>query len=107
MVVADHVQRVMKPNFSSSWEEVGDENQVEETFSLASMKDIKGKGINSPSNPYPPPLSLSSQGYWVCIVSHIETYSDPIVVHVTDPLSLFSSHRCSPPDHWLHGHATV
>lgn len=41
VVVADHVQRVMKPNFAASWEEIGDENQVEETFALSSMKDIQ------------------------------------------------------------------
>ncbi len=44
LVVADHVQRVMKPNFAASWEEVGEENQVEETFALSSMKDIPGIG---------------------------------------------------------------
>jgi len=43
VVVADHVQRVVKPNFPASWEEVGQENQVEETFSLSSMKDIPGQ----------------------------------------------------------------
>lgn len=43
MVVADYVQRVMKPNFAASWEEVGEENQVEETFALSSMKDIPGR----------------------------------------------------------------
>ncbi len=40
--MADHVQRIMKPNFLASWEEVGDENQVEGTFALSSMKDITG-----------------------------------------------------------------
>ena len=43
MVVADHVQRVMKPNFAASWEEIGEENQVEETFALSTMKDIPGE----------------------------------------------------------------
>ena len=42
VVVADHVQRVMKPNFAASWDEVGEENQVEETFALSTMKDIPG-----------------------------------------------------------------
>ena len=42
LVVADHMQRVMKPNFAASWDEIGEENQVEETFSLSSMKDIEG-----------------------------------------------------------------
>ena len=43
VVVADHVQRVMKANFAASWEEIGEENQVEETFALNSMKDIPGE----------------------------------------------------------------
>ena len=42
MVVADHVQRVVRPNFAASWDEIGDENQVEETFALSTMKDIPG-----------------------------------------------------------------
>lgn len=33
--VADHVQRVMKPNFAASWEEVGAENELEDTFALS------------------------------------------------------------------------
>lgn len=33
--VADHVQRVLKPNFSASWEEVGSENELEETYALS------------------------------------------------------------------------
>jgi coatomer protein complex subunit gamma len=41
VVVADHVQRVMKPNFAASWEEIGEENQVEETFALSTMKDME------------------------------------------------------------------
>ena len=40
LVVADHVQRVLKPNFAASWDEVGEENQVEETFVLTAMKDV-------------------------------------------------------------------
>jgi hypothetical protein len=44
-VVADHVQQVMKANFAASWEEVGDENQVEEVFALSTMKDISGESV--------------------------------------------------------------
>ncbi len=47
VVVADHVQRVVKANFPASWEEVGEENQVEETYTLASMKDIPGEATPS------------------------------------------------------------
>jgi len=32
--VADHVQRVMKGNFGAAWEELGPENELEDTFSL-------------------------------------------------------------------------
>ena len=51
VVVADHVQRVMKPNFAASWDEIGDENQVEETYSLSTMKDIPGEmGVDGDSH---------------------------------------------------------
>jgi len=33
--VADHVQRVLKPNFAASWEEVGSANELEDTFALS------------------------------------------------------------------------
>ncbi|XP_014776562.1 coatomer subunit gamma-2 [Octopus bimaculoides] len=39
--VADHVQRVMKPNFGASWEEVGPANELEDTFSLSSVKTLE------------------------------------------------------------------
>ena len=42
IVVADHVQRVMKPNFGASWEEVGVENELEDTYALSSMKTLEG-----------------------------------------------------------------
>ena len=42
MVLADHMQKVLKPNFPASWEEIGEEYQIEETFALSSMKDING-----------------------------------------------------------------
>lgn len=38
--VADHVMRVLKPNFGASWEEVGNENELEDTFAL-SMSSIE------------------------------------------------------------------
>lgn len=38
--VADHVQRVLKPNFGASWEEVGNGNELEDTFAL-SMSSIE------------------------------------------------------------------
>ncbi|XP_071960744.1 coatomer subunit gamma-2-like [Antedon mediterranea] len=36
VMVSDYMQRVMKPNFGASWDEIGDENEVEETYALAS-----------------------------------------------------------------------
>jgi len=34
IAVADYVQRVMKGNFGAAWEELGQENELEDTFSL-------------------------------------------------------------------------
>ena len=45
MLVADHVQKVMKPNFAASWEEVGEENELEDTFALSTMKTLPGNGL--------------------------------------------------------------
>lgn len=61
VVLADHMQRVMKPNFAASWEEIGEENQVEETFALSAVNDMNSKKpgdhvefILSPPLPSPP-----------------------------------------------------
>lgn len=35
VTVADHVQKVLKPNFAASWEEVGAENELEDTYALS------------------------------------------------------------------------
>eukprot|EP00061_Rhincodon_typus_P007457 g29171.t1 len=40
ITVADHIQKVLKPNFSAAWEEVGSEFEKEETFALSSMKTL-------------------------------------------------------------------
>lgn len=40
--MADHMQKVVKPNFGAAWEEVGSGNELEDTFSLASMKTLDG-----------------------------------------------------------------
>ena len=45
--MADHVQKVMKPNFGASWEEVGPENELEDTFALSSMKTLEGELFSS------------------------------------------------------------
>ena len=43
VAVADHVQKVMKPNFAASWEEVGPENELEDTYALSSMSSLEGR----------------------------------------------------------------
>uniref|UniRef100_UPI00398E660E coatomer subunit gamma-1 n=1 Tax=Pristiophorus japonicus TaxID=55135 RepID=UPI00398E660E len=40
ITVADHIQKVLKPNFSAAWEEVGGDFEKEETFALSSMKTL-------------------------------------------------------------------
>ena len=40
--MADHVQKVMKPNFAASWDEVGEENELEDTYALSTMKTLEG-----------------------------------------------------------------
>ena len=40
--VADFVQKVLKPDFNASWEEVGGENELEDTYAL-SMPSLEGK----------------------------------------------------------------
>ncbi|XP_067684314.1 coatomer subunit gamma-2-like [Haliotis asinina] len=39
--VADHVQRVIKPNFAASWEEVGPENELEDTYALSTINSLE------------------------------------------------------------------
>ncbi|KAL7986110.1 hypothetical protein Chor_011276 [Crotalus horridus] len=41
VTVADHIQRVLKPNFGAAWEEVGDEFEKEETFTLSTVKTLE------------------------------------------------------------------
>lgn len=41
--MADHIQRVLKPNFGAAWDEVGDEFEKEETFTLSAFKTLEGK----------------------------------------------------------------
>jgi coatomer protein complex subunit gamma len=44
--VADHVQKVLKANFSASWDEVGGENELEDTYAL-SMPSLEGMEKNA------------------------------------------------------------
>ena len=40
VTIADHIQKVMKLNFEAAWDEVGDEFQKEETFTLSTIKTL-------------------------------------------------------------------
>jgi len=42
LTVADHMQKVLKPNFAAAWEEIGDSNELEDTYGLSSMKSVEG-----------------------------------------------------------------
>lgn len=44
--VADHVQKVIKPNFNAAWEEIGESNELEDTYALSSMKTVEGGWYN-------------------------------------------------------------
>lgn len=39
--MADHIQKVMKVNFEAAWDEVGDEFEKEETFTLSTIKTLE------------------------------------------------------------------
>ncbi|XP_053576699.1 coatomer subunit gamma-1 isoform X1 [Bombina bombina] len=41
VTVADHIQKVLKPNFGAAWDEVGDEFEKEETFNLSTIKTLE------------------------------------------------------------------
>lgn len=57
--MADHIQRVLKPNFGAAWDEVGDEFEKEETFTLSAIKTLEGKVVPEPSRALN--ISLSSR----------------------------------------------
>jgi coatomer protein complex subunit gamma len=39
---SDYVQKVFLQNFQEKWEEIGDEFEVVETYSLSTMKSLQG-----------------------------------------------------------------
>lgn len=49
--MSDHIQKVMKVNFEAAWDEVGDEFEKEETFTLSTIKTLEGKMLVSSSLP--------------------------------------------------------
>jgi hypothetical protein len=43
VTVADHVQKTNKANFAAAWEEIGGENELDDTFALATVNTLQGK----------------------------------------------------------------
>jgi len=41
LLVADYMQRIMKPNFMTSWDEMNPDCEVEETYALSNFKTIE------------------------------------------------------------------
>nr|KAF6422010.1 COPI coat complex subunit gamma 1 [Rousettus aegyptiacus] len=41
VTIADHIQKVMKLNFEAAWDEVGEEFEKEETFTLSTIKTLE------------------------------------------------------------------
>ena len=47
LTVSDHMQKVLKPNFAAAWEEIGDSNELEDTYGLSSMKSVEGHSLTN------------------------------------------------------------
>jgi coatomer subunit gamma len=45
VTVSDHVQKVLKPNWSASWEEIGADNELEDTYTL-SIPTLEGRALS-------------------------------------------------------------
>ena len=39
--MADHIQKVARGNFGSAWDELGPENELEDTFAMSSMNTLE------------------------------------------------------------------
>ena len=39
--LSDHIQGLIRPNFSSSWDQIGAENQIEETMVLSQSNTVQ------------------------------------------------------------------
>ena len=44
--MADYVSRVHKTNFLASWEEIGDDFEMQDTYALTQMSSLEGNVIN-------------------------------------------------------------
>lgn len=45
IAVADYMQRVSLANFGAAWEELGPENELEDTFALSHMSALEGQSF--------------------------------------------------------------
>lgn len=73
--MADHIQRVLKPNFGAAWDEVGDEFEKEETFTLSAIKTLEGKVVSEPSRALN--ISLPPAGTeWRCSLVRITSLTE-------------------------------
>lgn len=43
--VADHVHPVQRANFAIGWEQMGEENELEETFALSTVHSLQGSSL--------------------------------------------------------------
>lgn len=42
ITLADHIQAVAKPNFSNAWDQLGQDNEFEETYALSELHTVPG-----------------------------------------------------------------
>lgn len=66
VTIADHIQRVLKANFGALWDEVGDEFEKEETFTLSTVKTLEGEKTSNyyrTINIFPSSKNLSTAFY--------------------------------------------
>lgn len=42
MTVADHVQAMQRTNFATSWDQIGDDNENEDTYVLSTVHTLQG-----------------------------------------------------------------
>lgn len=65
--MADHIQKVMKVNFEAAWDEVGDEFEKEETFTLSTIKTLEGTMLETPSLTWLPFRAFSCTVAALCL----------------------------------------
>ena len=41
ITIGDFIQKIVKSNFAAAWEEIGDENEVENTYELSTLETLE------------------------------------------------------------------